>query len=231
MKRHAFFRRRHNVIIFIISFALNHGTQAFSPVISPTISHRSYFGLRFLSIPTQTLNQSLLPPIYPSTRSHHAVSKLFHSDIVAETTNTDRTFTDELVTVSSTSSLILIDFAFRKLLKSLNISFPSSLAGCGALLAALLAACAIKEEWGDFLYGLLAPGAGLLAKWLPVCLVPNLVLLPLAQSIGSGVEVSVPFRMALCSDFLLTRSAKKDSISYCLSLIDLSVLFIFRTQR
>ena len=64
-----------------------------------------------------------------------------------------------------------------------SISFPSSLPGCGALLTTMLITNAVKEEWGDFIYGLLAPGATLLAKWLPVFFVPSLVTLSLAKRV------------------------------------------------
>jgi hypothetical protein len=71
----------------------------------------------------------------------------------------------------------------------LNVAFPSSLAGCGALFTTLIALSSTKQSLGDGLYSLLAPGAAVLAKWLPVFFVPSLVTLPLAQSLGSSVEV------------------------------------------
>jgi hypothetical protein len=39
-------------------------------------------------------------------------------------------------------------------------------------------------------YRVLSPGAAVLAKWLPVFFVPSLITLPLAQSLGSSLEVS-----------------------------------------
>jgi putative effector of murein hydrolase/putative effector of murein hydrolase LrgA (UPF0299 family) len=108
-----------------------------------------------------------------------------------------------IITVASTALLITLDVSFRKLLKSLSISFPSSLAGCGALFATLLAAFTIKEEWGDGLYEVLKPGAGLLAKWLPVFFVPSLVTLPLAQSLGSGLEI-LKVATAIVAGFFFT---------------------------
>lgn len=91
--------------------------------------------------------------------------------------------------VLSTAGLIFLDIAFRRLLKTLNVAFPSSLAGCGALFTTLIALSSTKQSLGDGLYSLLAPGAAVLAKWLPVFFVPSLVTLPLAQSLGSSVEV------------------------------------------
>jgi hypothetical protein len=46
---------------------------------------------------------------------------------------------------------------------------------------------------------ILTPGAGWLAKFLPVFFVPGLAMLPVAPSVGSFVEVS---RIAFCRSFL-----------------------------
>lgn len=85
----------------------------------------------------------------------------------------------------ATTALIGLDIFFRRLLQFLSISFPSALAGCGALFATFL-----LVPGGPNLYNILAPGAALLAKWLPVFFVPSLITLPLADSVGSVVEVS-----------------------------------------
>jgi putative effector of murein hydrolase len=73
----------------------------------------------------------------------------------------------------SAALLVGLDAAFSRLFQTVGIAFPSSLAGCGILLAALLVC-------GDGLYDKLSPGADLLAKWLPVFFVPSLIALPLA---------------------------------------------------
>jgi hypothetical protein len=82
--------------------------------------------------------------------------------------------------------LVVADVAFRRLFDTLKISFPSSLGGMMILLAAMLL------KGGTVIYQLLAPGAGLLAKWLPVFFVPSLITLPLidGSKIGGPVEVS-----------------------------------------
>ena len=92
--------------------------------------------------------------------------------------------------VASTSLLVAADVAIRRLFQARSIAFPSSLAGCGFLFAALLTLHAARAEWGDAVHGVLAPGAAVLAKWLPVFFVPSLVTLPLAQSMGSGAELA-----------------------------------------
>ena len=96
-----------------------------------------------------------------------------------------------IASISSTVALVALDIGFRRLLKSLSISFPSSLAGCGTLFTLLVTLCTVNESLGDGLYNLLSPGAAVLAKWLAVFFVPSLVTLPLAQSLGSSLEVSL----------------------------------------
>jgi len=83
--------------------------------------------------------------------------------------------------------------SLRRLFQKYAISFPSSLAGCGFLFATLLGLNALNKRWGDGLFEVLNPGAAVLAKWLPVFFVPNLVTLPLAPSLGDAVEVSAAF--------------------------------------
>lgn len=94
-----------------------------------------------------------------------------------------------ITSLSSTLAIIALDVSFRKLFKALAISFPSSLAGCGALFTSLLGLYTINPKLGDSAYAVLSPGAAVLAKWLPVFFVPSLVTLPLAPSFGSGTEV------------------------------------------
>lgn len=98
---------------------------------------------------------------------------------------------DSVSPIISTLSIVLMDVFLRKAFKKASISFPSSLAGCGALFATLLTLHQISPELGDGLYDKLSSGAGVLAKWLPVFFVPSLVTLPLAPSMGSTLEVSI----------------------------------------
>lgn len=73
----------------------------------------------------------------------------------------------------SASSFVAMDVAFRRIFKAANISFPSSLAGCGILFAAL---SLIKFVTGsDRIRDSLESGAALLAKWSAVFFVPSLV--------------------------------------------------------
>ena len=83
----------------------------------------------------------------------------------------------------------VLDILFRRIFQGLNIAnkFPSSLGGCGFLLAILLLSTRDNK-----LHRVLSPGAAALAKWLPVFFVPSLVTLPLlggVSSLGGSVEV------------------------------------------
>jgi putative effector of murein hydrolase len=83
-------------------------------------------------------------------------------------------------------SFVLLDVTFRRSFKRADISFPSSLGGCGILFATLLA---LPAAASDDIYAKLQPGAALLAKWLPVFFVPSLITLPLADPVGSAAEI------------------------------------------
>lgn len=85
--------------------------------------------------------------------------------------------------IISASALVVLDIIFRRVLKSLAITFPSALVGCGTMFLSFLLFP------GETLYNALSPGSALLAKWLPVFFVPSLVTLPLADSVGSIFEL------------------------------------------
>jgi putative effector of murein hydrolase LrgA (UPF0299 family) len=116
-------------------------------------------------------------------------------------------------TAASTALLLLLDFTFKRVLRHYGISFPASLAGMGFLFGTFLLAKPFGI--GETLYQVLQPGSQLLAKWMQVFLLPNLVILPLAPGLGSTTEVcrwkcfnlvvdgvlSGLFRKALCHHF------------------------------
>lgn len=96
----------------------------------------------------------------------------------------------------------VLDIAFRRLFQHLDIAtkFPSSLGGCGVLLAVLLASKPSSGTKESKLHRLLTPGAALLAKWLPVFFVPSLVTLPLVgsiESLGGSTEILKAFAVIL----------------------------------
>ncbi len=92
--------------------------------------------------------------------------------------------------VKGAAIFTVLDYAFRKVFKKYGISFPSQLGGCCILFVFMLLAEIVKPGLGDGVFTYLSPGAGLLAKWLPVFFVPGLAMLPLAPSMGSPLEVS-----------------------------------------
>lgn len=86
-------------------------------------------------------------------------------------------------------AMAMVERVVKKVFLQNNISFPSQLAGCVVLFFALLMMDVIVPGSGESLYKALGPGTALLTKWLPVFFVPGLAMLPLAPSVGSGVEV------------------------------------------
>lgn len=99
---------------------------------------------------------------------------------------------------TSTALLVCLDVFFRLAFQRAKIRFPSSLAGCGVLLAALLVL-----QPNEKLYHQLQPGAVLLAKWLPVFFVPSLVTLPLADGLGSVSDL-IKVSLVLVGGFFFT---------------------------
>jgi len=78
----------------------------------------------------------------------------------------------------------------RKVFKKSGISFPSQLAGCLILFVLMVIGNVVSSfPVGDQVFDMLSPGAAWLAKWLPVMFVPGLVMVPLAPSVGSSVEL------------------------------------------
>jgi hypothetical protein len=86
-------------------------------------------------------------------------------------------------------AMALVERAVKKAFVSNGISFPAQLAGCIILFFALLLSDVIIPGSGKAVFEALGPGTALLTKWLPVFFVPGLAMLPLAPSVGSGVEV------------------------------------------
>jgi hypothetical protein len=88
-----------------------------------------------------------------------------------------------------TVALTLIERAVNKLFIHFGIKFPAQLGGCGILFFFLVIADFILPGSGTSIFKALTPGTTLLTKWLPVFFVPGLAMLPLAPSVGSGLEV------------------------------------------
>mmetsp|Transcript_89249 Transcript_89249/g.182039 ORF Transcript_89249/g.182039 Transcript_89249/m.182039 type:complete len:431 (-) Transcript_89249:10-1302(-) len=118
------------------------------------------------------------------------------SSVAMASSSTSSSLTSDQKSILSVGLWCMLDIAFRRFFVRLNIAskFPSSLGGCGALLAVLLLANSLKSSSTkeSKLHRLLTPGAALLAKWLPVFFVPSLVTLPLVgtiESLGGSTEI------------------------------------------
>jgi hypothetical protein len=85
--------------------------------------------------------------------------------------------------------MAMIEASLKKVFAAANINFPSMLGGCIFLFAFAVIAQLIHPGSGDAIHDFLEPGAALLSKWLPSFFVPGLAMLPLAPSIGDGIDV------------------------------------------
>ncbi|KAG7373040.1 LrgB-like family protein [Nitzschia inconspicua] len=86
--------------------------------------------------------------------------------------------------LASSTLFMMAEILIKQVFKAKGISFPSSLAGCCAMAAALLI-----SPFHASMYRVMEPGAKLLQKFLMVFLVPNLIVLPLCDGCGSVTEV------------------------------------------
>lgn len=91
-----------------------------------------------------------------------------------------------VATIAAVVGFFAINQVFQTTFRRMKVSFPAPLSACGLLFATFLAA-----PFGQSLHAVLAPGAAVLAKWLPVFFVPSLITLPLADGLGSASEVSL----------------------------------------
>ena len=128
---------------------------------------------------------------YAKGRARSAATSLSSS------TTSSSQLTSDQKSILSVGLWCVLDVTFRRLFQRLDIAskFPSSLGGCGVVLAVLLLASKASSSTKESkLHRLLSPGAALLAKWLPVFFVPSLVTLPLVggiESLGGSTEVRI----------------------------------------
>lgn len=160
---------------------------------------------RFLEVSTALNCKTFMTS--PSSLSQHTRIGRKSTALQAAASATSSSSTGNKRTIIATTILILLDTQFRALFQKYSIPFPSSLAGCGALFASMLALDALssndKNKWGERVYDVLTPGAALLAKWLPVFFVPSLITLPLASGLGNALEVLKLFTVII-GGFLFT---------------------------
>ena len=95
--------------------------------------------------------------------------------------------------ISGIVAMGLLEAGLKRFFKASNINFPSMLGGCMLLFVVAVLAETIHPGWGDRIHDFLAPGSALLSKWLPSFFVPGLAMLPLAPSMGTGLDVSLVY--------------------------------------
>jgi hypothetical protein len=88
-------------------------------------------------------------------------------------------------------AMAALEQGVKKVFAKQGIKFPTSLGGCIVLFFGLLIMDVVVPGSGKSLYEALGPATVLLTKWLPVFFVPGLAMLPLAPSVGSGLEVGM----------------------------------------
>jgi hypothetical protein len=128
----------------------------------------------------------------------------------------------------------LIENGVKRGLKAADLNFPAQLASCIFLFAFLLLTEAVSPELANAMFSALTPGAGILAKWLPVFFVPALVMLPLSPSIGSSFEVRNKEINALtdCHIILYSANMQRNKMSHTrVLLLSLSHLNYRRFSR
>ena len=108
-----------------------------------------------------------------------------------------------------TVALTLIERIVNKFFVQFGVQFPAQLGGCGILFFFLIIADVVMPGSGTSIFKVLTPGTTLLTKWLPVFFVPGLAMLPLAPSVGSGLEV----RFAL---FIACSRRRRGKRVYCI---------------
>lgn len=120
--------------------------------------------------------------------------------------------TDRKDAITGAIILTLIERVVNKILTSNGIKFPSMLGGCIALFFVMILADLVRPGLGGSIYSTLNPGSVFLAKWLPVFFVPGLAMLPLAPSVGSGLEVRWKVSVLFPSFSHLPHDAKNSSL-------------------
>lgn len=126
-------------------------------------------------------------PVFQLTRKNHATTSFpsySRSMTTIQLSKSSQSTGFKPDPVIAVGNLFLLTEFIKILFYRFSVSFPASLAGCGALFTYFLLGPA-----GSSVYSSLAPGAAILTKWLPVMFVPSLIALPLAGGLGSQAEV------------------------------------------
>ena len=150
-----------------------------------TVSAASHVGNGAIALPEARMTQ---PTFVKDAKSHRASVKL---DTLEKATTSIRGGAAAQTTKAlyGIAVMAMIEAGLKKFFAATNIKFPSQLGGCIFLFAVAVLAQAVSPGSGDAIQAFLDPGCALLNKWLPSFFVPGLAMLPLAPSIGSGMEV------------------------------------------
>jgi hypothetical protein len=167
------------------------GGSALSTTLSPFSATKPIIGVRVQLSKATVLSRHRQHHVHPH-RNDVFVPSSTALHATSSSAGTSPRASDSKNTLIATLLLVLMDVQLRSLFTKYSIAFPSSLAGCGALFASMIALDSLSgsSKWGQALYEMLGPGANLLAKWLPVFFVPGLITLPLASGLGNAYEVS-----------------------------------------
>jgi uncharacterized BrkB/YihY/UPF0761 family membrane protein len=149
--------------------------------------HKSARGGAAIKVP-QKLSVDIEKKLKEAKDKTTAVAKAKANKVTQQLTSSGDGSTLSFPTSAVAGSLVMagIEQAVKKVFVSNGITFPAQLASCLILLTTML----VSGSAGQSVYELLTPATQLLTKWLPVFFVPGLVMLPLAPSVGSGIEVS-----------------------------------------
>ncbi|KAL7579221.1 hypothetical protein ACA910_011383 [Epithemia clementina (nom. ined.)] len=156
---------------------------------NPTRSSRHFFSpSASFSSTGRTTTRATTTSLHKSTSSSSSSSN--NNSLIPSSSSSSSSLVTLLKRITSIpifSAILLfgLDWIFKTVFNWSNLTFPSSLAGCGALLMWMLL---LSPSSAATALAMLQPGATLLAKWLPVFFVPSLVTLPLSAGLGSVME-------------------------------------------
>jgi putative effector of murein hydrolase len=136
----------------------------------------------------------------PLVRRHYGRGHHPQSSLLAALPSFKGPSQSDVQAVTSAAAFVALDIAFRRLFRAWSITFPSSLGACTVLFATMLS---LPQDSAHRIFGALQPGAALLAKWLPVFFVPSLIALPLADSVGSALEMG-KIALVIVAGFMVT---------------------------
>lgn len=86
----------------------------------------------------------------------------------------------------SLGGIVAADVLLKRIFVARAISFPASLAGSVMVFGGLCSLRAARPALAESVFDAAKPGCGIIAKWLPIFFVPNLVLLPLVLKLGAA---------------------------------------------